>query len=315
MRAFAVDQFGAVGSIQEFPMPEPAEGEVLVAVHAASVNVMDLIFIAGWMKDYMEHRFPFVAGIDLSGIVERLGPGVDGFAAGDAVYGIVAKPFVGTATFAEWATVGADSLAPKPASLDHAAAAAVPHAGLTALAAIDAADPQPGQVVVVVGATGGVGTFATQLAAARGATVVAVTSASGAAQAREFRAAETVDYGAGDVVSALRARYPQGVDALIDLHSDGDGLARLGPSIRAGGVAVSTRGPAATAAPALEKLGVRFAAANRLPPARLPELTALFESGQLRVPPVKSFPLDQTGAALDEMAAGHVRGKLVIAIR
>ncbi|MDP9250698.1 MAG: NADP-dependent oxidoreductase, partial [Chloroflexota bacterium] len=314
MRAFAVDEFGAPGAIHQLPVPEPAAGEVLVRVHAAGVNVMDPIYTAGWMKDYMEHRFPLVPGIDLSGVVERVGAGVDRFAAGDEVYGIVAKPIVGEGTFADSVVVKADSLAPKPASLTHKQAAAIPHVGLTALAAVEASDPQPGQVVMVVGASGGVGSFVTQLAAARGATVVAVASGPGAAQAREYGASDAVDYSKGDVVEQLRSRHPEGVDALIDLHSDADVLARYGEAVRSGGVVVSPRGPAAAAAPMLQKHGVRFVSANRLPALRLPDLTALIDGGQLRVPPIKSFPLEEASAAIAEMAGGHVRGKLVIEI-
>jgi NADPH:quinone reductase-like Zn-dependent oxidoreductase len=314
MRAFAVDEFGATGSVHELPVPDPAAGEVLVQVHAAGVNVMDPIYTTGWLKDYMEHRFPLVPGIDFSGTVERVGAGVDALAVGDEVYGIAAKPFVGAGTFAEHVTVPSSAVAPKPKSLSHASAAAVPHVGLTALPAVDAANPQPGQVVVVVGATGGVGSFVTQLVAARGATVVAVARGAGVAQAREYGAAEPVDYTTGDVVEQLRKRYPNGVDALIDVFSDAEGLARLGAIVRAGGVAVSSRGPAAAAAPELKARDVRFVGVNRADPARHAELTALIDAGQLRVPPVKTFELDQAGQALAEMAAGHVRGKLVITL-
>jgi len=315
MRAFAVDEFGAAGSIHEISIHEPGDGELLVAVRAAGVNVMDPLYVAGAMKDYMEHRFPLVPGIDFAGVVERIGPGVDGFAAGDEVYGVSAKPFVGAGTFAEHAVVGADGAAPKPASLDFAQAAAVPHVGLTALAAVEAADPQPGQVVAVIGATGGVGSFVTQLAAARGATVVAVSAGSGFAQARDFGASETIDYGEGDVGKALRARYPQGIDTLIATHGDLDLATAAARALRSGGLVVSPAIRADAATAAFEPLGVTFKSANRLPAARLPELTALLEGGQLRVPPITSFPLAETNAALLEMAGGHVRGKLVIAVR
>jgi NADPH:quinone reductase len=177
MRAFAVDTFGAPGSVHSVAIPQPDPGHVLVEVHAAGVNVMDPMYTAGWIKDYMEHRFPLVPGIDLSGVVQSVGPDVTGFAVGDEVFGVSAKPFVGEGTFAEYSSVPASGLAHKPAGLSHAEAAALPHAALTALAAVDAADPQAGQVVLVVGATGGVGTIASQLAADRGASVVAVTPA------------------------------------------------------------------------------------------------------------------------------------------
>lgn len=314
MRAHAINAFGTVGRIRKLPIGEPGEGEVLVAVKAAGVNVMDPMYVAGWLKDYQEHRFPFVPGIDLSGVVEDLGPKVDRFNVGDEVYGVVARPFVGEGTYAEYAIAGADSIAPKPVTLSHQEAAAVPHAGLTALAVVDAAGVEAGQVVAVVGATGGVGSFVTQLANIRGATVIAVTSPAGVAQALDLGAHTTIDYTAGDVAQQLLAAHADGIDALIDLHSDADELATLCSAVRPGGVAVSTRGPAAEAAPTLEARGVRFAQANRAPTSRLPELTELISAGRLRVPPIKTYSLEQAARALAEMARGHVRGKLVIEI-
>jgi len=206
-------------------------------------------------------------------------------------------------------------VARKPESLDFTEAAAVPHVGLTALAAIEAADPQPGQIVVVIGATGGVGSFVTQLAGARGATVVAVTAGSGAAQARDYGAAEAIDYGAQDVGAALRARYPSGIDIIIATYGDLEVLTGVARSLRPGGVVVSPAIRPGDAEVALKPLGVTFKGANRLPPARLPELTALIDGGQLRVPPTTLFPLEATDAALSAMAGGHVRGKLVVAVR
>ncbi|MDQ2853616.1 MAG: NADP-dependent oxidoreductase [Chloroflexota bacterium] len=315
MRAFAVDEFGATGSIHQIPIPEPGEGEVLITVHAAGVNAIDPWYVAGAMKDYQEHRFPLVAGLDLAGVVDRVGAGVDRFAIGDALYGIAVKPFVGEGTFAEYAVSGVDSLAPKPESLDFAQAAAVPTAGLTALANVETADPQPGQVIVLVGATGGVGSFVTQLAAARGARVVAVGAVSGADQARGYGAAETIDYAVGDVAAALRSRYPNGVDTLISTHGDLEAVTAIARALRPGGLVVSPAFRPDAAAAVLEPLGLAFKAANRLPPSRLPELTALIDGGQLRVPPITTYPLEGTDAALVEMATGHVHGKLVIAVR
>jgi NADPH:quinone reductase len=315
MRAFAVDEFGAPGSIHQLPIPEPGPGEILVAVHAAGVNVMDPFYVAGVMKDYMEHRFPLVPGIDFAGVVERVGADVERFAAGDEVYGINSKPWVGGGTFAESVVVGADGAAPKPESLDYAEAASVPHVGLTALAAVEEADPQPGHAIVVVGATGGVGSFVTQLAAARGATVVAVTTASGATQAREYGAAETIDYQAGNVAAALQDRYPDGVDTVISTYGDVDVVAGVALALRKGGIVVSPAMRADAAKAALDPLGVTFKSANRLPPSRLPELTALIDGGQLRVPPITAYALEATADALKAMATGHVRGKLVVTIR
>jgi NADPH:quinone reductase-like Zn-dependent oxidoreductase len=315
VRAFAIDEFGTTGSVRELPIPEPGAGEVLVAVHAAGVNVMDPLYFAGVMKDYMEHRFPLVPGIDFAGVVERTGSGVDGFAAGDEVYGVSSKPFVGAGSFAEYVVAGADNMAPRPQSLDFVQAAVVPHVGLTALAAVEAADPKPGQVVVVIGATGGVGSFVTQMAAARGATVVAVTAESGGAQARDYGAADAIDYSTQDAGAVLRDRYSRGIDSLISTYGDVEVVTGIAPTLRPGAVVVSPAMMPGEAEPALHPFGVTFKSANRLPAARLPELTALIDGGQLRVPPITEFTLDATGEALTEMAGGHVRGKLVIRIR
>jgi NADPH:quinone reductase-like Zn-dependent oxidoreductase len=314
IRAFAADEFGVPGSIHQLPMPEPGPGEILVTVRAAGVNVMDPYYLSGALKDYMEHRFPLVPGIDFAGVVDRIGAGVDAFAPGDEVYGIAAKPFVGAGSFAESLATSTDNAAPKPESLDFTEAAAVPHVGLTALAAVEAADPQPGQTIVVVGATGGVGSFVTQLASARGATVVAVTTASGAGQAREYGADEAIDYQSTDVPAALKERYPAGVDSVISTHGDVDVVAQIAGALRKGGLVVSPALRADAAIAALEPLGVTFKSANRLPASRLPELTALIDGGQIRVPPIKTYSLEATGEAIKAMSAGHVRGKLVITI-
>lgn len=144
------------------------------------------------------------------------------------------------------------------------------------------------------------------------ARVIAVTGPESAAHAKSLGASETVDYSTGDPVEQIKERYPDGVDAVI--HSEADEFARFGSLVRSGGVAVSTRGPAGAAAPELEARGVRYAPANRVPPERLPEITEALESGRLRVPPVKTFPLEQAADAITEMAGGHVRGKLAITV-
>lgn len=315
MRAFAVDEFGASGSMHQLPITKPGPSEILVAVHAAGVNTMDPLYLAGVLKDYMEHRFPLVPGIDFAGVVEAIGPDVERFAAGDEVYGIASRSFVGAGTLAEFAVVGVDGAAPKPESLSFVEAAVVPHVGLTALAAVEAADPQPGRAILVVGATGGVGSFVTQMAAARGASVVALTTATGAAQAREYGAVDTIDYQAGDAAAALRERYPDGFDTIISMYNDVDVVAALATALRGGGLVVSPAMRADAAKAALDPLGFTFKSANRLPPTRLPELTALIEGGQLRVPPIKAYPLEAAGDALRAMAGGHVRGKLVVSLR
>jgi NADPH:quinone reductase-like Zn-dependent oxidoreductase len=312
MRAFALESLGEPGSVLDLPDPEPKGGEVQVRIRAAGVNVFDGWVVLGAMKDAMEHRFPLVPGVEASGVVEATGAGVTDFAAGHEVYGVSVKPFLGEGTFAELATFDAGDLSPKPRSVDHAKAAALPHTALTALTAIDEIEPREGQVVLVVGATGGVGSSVTQLAASRGAKVIAVASAERANYARELGASETIDYKKGDLLDLVRTAHPAGVDALVDLYSDGPTLARLTEVVRPGGTVLSAS--SAADPELLAQRGLRGGNINRASPERLPELTRLVDEKQLQAPSTQVFDLEKAGDALAQIQSRHVRGKLVIAV-
>ncbi len=137
MRAFAIETFGEPGSIREVPDPEAGEGEVVVAVQVAGMNQTDIAVMAGYMKDYMEHRFPLVIGIDASGIVERVGPGVEHYREGDEVYGYVRKPVMGEGTMADRVVLPTGGLTHKPRTITWEEAAVVGHSALTAAAAVE----------------------------------------------------------------------------------------------------------------------------------------------------------------------------------
>lgn len=312
MRAFAVDSFGEQGSVRDVQTPAPEPGEVLVRVRAAGVNSVDPWVTKGALKDMMEHRFPLIPGVEASGVVEEVGDGVSGFASGDEVYGVAAKPFFGAGTFAELVTLPSTAIARKPSSVDHAGAAALPHTGLTALAGIETIDPKEGSVLLVVGATGGVGSYFTQLASARGARVVAVAREDNNEYARDLGASETIDYTKGDLVELVKNQYPDGVDGLADFHSDAAGLTKLSAVVRPGGWAVSASN--AVDAEVLAQRGLQAANVSRADPGRLGELTRMVDEGRLHTPAITSYPLERAGEALEEIAAGHVRGKLVLAI-
>ena len=157
MRAFALEELGTPGSVAEVPVLEPAEGQVRIRVAAAGLNPFDNAVIQGYLKDQMEHRFPLIPGADASGTVEALGDGVTDWSVEDEVFGSVGKRFLGEGTLAEFATMSIGTIARRPASFDHADAAAIPVAGATALTMVETASVSDGDVVVAIGATGGVG--------------------------------------------------------------------------------------------------------------------------------------------------------------
>jgi NADPH2:quinone reductase len=312
MRAFAIDRFGEPGSVREVPTPQPGEGEVLVRVKAASLNAFDWVVVQGYAKDYMEHRFPLTPGTDASGVIEAVGANVDGFAVGDDVYGAAEKPFQGAGSLAEFLVTPASAVTPKPATVDHVSAATLPVAGLTALSATEATAAHEGQVVVVTGSTGGVGSFATQLLEKRGARVLAVAREENADYARSLGADDTVDYTKGALAELVRARYPEGVDAVVDTTGDGELVGGLAELVRPEGAVVSVAG--AVPDEVIERRGLRGANVNRAPLSRLPELARMIEAGDLRVPAIKTYPLDDAAEALQEQGTRHVPGKLVLQI-
>ena len=310
MRAFLIQQFGETGAVGEKPKPEPSEGQLLVRVTAAGVNAMDPIFRAGFAKDFMEHRFPLTPGLDYAGTVEAIGPGVEGFAVGDEVFGAAGKRHAGEGTFAEYVTVNAALAARRPASLAPEVAAAIPTAGGTALAAVEALAAKAGDTVAVVGAAGGVGSFTVQLAVLRGLKVIAVTRAEHAGYVREIGANDVVDYSRGNLTEQLLAHAPDGVAGIVDVFHDAKGLHDLVPAVKPGGRIVT---------PAAMGIDQAFAGqpvtahAVRAATDRVAELGELAAAGTLKVP-VEVLPLEQAGEAIHRQSTRGNRGKLVLSV-
>src|SRR6266545_1017891 len=177
MRAITLDELGTQPALRaDLPAPTPAADEVLIRVRASSVNPVDAAIAAGRLKDMVEHEFPITLGRDYAGVVEQVGSEVTGFAAGDEVFGFIGAmdPTVHAGTWAEFIVVpDGVSIARKPVGVDLATAGAGALAAITAISAIDALALDQGDTLLVVGATGGVGSAAVQLAAAAGATVIA----------------------------------------------------------------------------------------------------------------------------------------------
>jgi NADPH:quinone reductase-like Zn-dependent oxidoreductase len=227
------------------------------------------------------------------------------------VFGVHGKMSVGEGTFAEYAIASVATIARRPADVDAPFGTALSLAGVSALEMVDATAPGLGDVVVIVGATGGIGSIATQLVAARHATPVAVTRSVNHAYARELGAAETIDYETEDVVAAVRAAHPHGIAAVLDMVGDKEAIAHLAELVRSGGHVVSMMGGAdadALASRGLTGVNVRTQATTE----KLVRLAGFVASGTLRRPEIKTVQLADAGQALAEIAERHVRGKLVI---
>ena len=312
MRAFAVDAFSQPGSIHDFPDPEPAEKEVRVRVAAASINPFDNAVLKGYLKDRMEHRFPLIPCSDLSGTVDAIGAGVEGFAVGDSVFGVTGR-MVGEGTLAELTTASTATIAKRPASLSEIDAAALPLAGVSALQSVEAAALKPNDVVVIVGASGGIGSYAVQLAAASGAHVIGVTSTGKIGYVKSLGADEVLDRTAGDLLESLQAKHPDGVAAIIDTGSDAAGLARLSETVRKGGTVASMRGAAAIDDLAKRDIkGVNIG--TRVTTERLDHLARLAGAGELKSPHIQTFPLERAGDGFDLIVQAAHLGKLVVTI-
>ena len=311
MKAFALDEFGAPGSVRDLPDPEPREGQVRIRVAAAGLNPFDTWVLQGALKDDMEHRFPLIPAMDASGTVDAVGPGVTGFAVGDEVFGSVGKRGMGEGTLAELTTMSTSTIARKPASVDHADAAAIPIAGVTALNMLDAVPLAEGHVVVVIGATGGVGSYLVQIATARGARVVAINSAANAEYARSLDVADVIAYDDADVVEAVRSGYPDGIDGVADLHRDQELVARLAESVRSGGYVVSATG--GVDVESLTQRGITAVnASGRVATEALETIAELLESKEIVSPAIRTFPLGESNDGVALVGSGHVRGKVLV---
>jgi NADPH2:quinone reductase len=310
MRALALEAFDAPPAVIDVPDPVAGPGELLVRVRGSSVNAFDVSVAAGFMKDFMPYEFPAVIGNDVAGTVESVGDGVQGFSAGDRVFGMMgSKGTIHDGSFAELATPQAGSIAIAPEGLSHTDAGTLGVAGTTAMSAVQAADPSERALVLIIGATGGVGTFAIQLTAIRGANVIASVRPGDEDFVKGLGAAETVDY-TGDVAAAIRARYPEGVDAVIDaVNRDHDAFAALAGVVREGGRATSVVGGAGESSQVGE-VSVSNVGGN---PAHLPVLAGLVVQGKLRVAIRRTYVLADAAEALRDFANEHTLGKLVIA--
>jgi NADPH:quinone reductase-like Zn-dependent oxidoreductase len=309
MRAVVLDSFDAPPSVRDdLPDAAAAPGAIVVRVRASSVNPVDNAIAAGMLREMVEHTFPVALGRDYAGTVEAVGADVAGYAIGDDVFGFIlhANPTVHEGSWAERIAVTPEmQIAPKPASVDVAVAGSAPLAGIAALAAIDALALSEGETILIVGATGGVGSFAVQLAARAGATIIAPAFEEDADYLRNLGVSELLPRD-GDVVAAVRHRHPDGVDALLDLVSYASGS--FDAALRDGASVVSSNGAAGEGPGRTNVMAVPS-------PENLRRLAALLDDGALRVHVDATYELDRTAEALRALATEHIRGKLAISVR
>ena len=312
MRAFAFESTDKPAALMSIPKPEVAEDGILISVRAASVNGFDVFQASGLAFGMMEHAFPTVVGRDFAGVVEAVGPNARGFSAGDEVFGFIpAAPPLKSGSFAEYVAGGPELvLARKPTEVDFPQAAALPLAGSAALDLLEAVHGKDGDVVLIVGATGGVGTLALQIAAHRGLTVIATARPDQAEWARELGAAETIDYSSVNVADAVRSRHPDGIAALIDLIDQKEALAALASVVRPGGHVASVL--SAVDVDQLARRRVTGSNVNAAPTAdKLRLLGELAASGALRVQIQGIYELENAGEAIAAFPKG-TRGKLIV---
>lgn len=323
MKAMIYTQYGSPDRIHaaHLPNPTPKAGEVLVKIHATAINSSDIRLLAG--KPFLVRLMGYglfkpkhiILGSDIAGRVEAVGHGVTAFKVGDAVYGDLSN--YGMGGFAEYVAVTQDALAPMPAGLTFEEAAALPLAGITALQALrDKAQVRAGERVAINGASGGVGTFAVQIARAMGAEVTAIASAGKLAMLRELGAAQVIDYAREDFTTHA-AQY----DVILGVNGYHP-LAHYARALKANGRYVMVGGSngqlfeAMLRAPLMRKPnGIRLGSLIAKPRREdLHAMTALIDRGAIKPIIERCYPLEALVEALRVLEAGRVHGKLVISM-
>ena len=290
-----------IGEVPELPM---GPDSVRIKVAGVGMNPVDWKIMEGQRVRNFETIMPIVPAWDVAGEVMEVGPAVTEFSPGDPVYAYARLDFIGRGTAAEEVVLPVRVVAPAPRSFALTAAAAVPLAALTAWQVIERLDPQPGETLLVHNASGGVGQFAVQLGALRGARVIGTASPANHAHLRDL-GVEPVAYGDG-LVAAARGLAPDGVDAIADLIGGEATTTATAQLMAPGGRWASLLDPPATLAAGGAYVFVRPS------PAQLTEIAALIDAGKLQVDVAATYPFDEAVAAYRRLKDGHVRGKLVL---
>jgi NADPH:quinone reductase-like Zn-dependent oxidoreductase len=308
MQAIRVHQYGGPDQLklEHIARPEPQAGEVLVKVHAAGVLPAEWKARQGLFHAFRPASFPYIPGSAFAGVVERVGPGVTAYGAGQAVFGRT-----NNGAYAEYITVSGETIAPKPAQISFGEAAAISGGATVAWTALfENGGLRPGQRVLIHAAAGGVGSFAVQLARWKGAHVIATASAANLEFVRALGAADVIDYGATPF-----EHVAHDLDLVLDTVG-GETLRRSIGLVKPGGTLVSLLGepPQAQA----QARGIRAMANSVTQPfpasSLLETLAQLIVAGEVTVTLGPSFPLQQARQAHELSQIGHGRGRIVLHI-
>jgi len=306
MKAVVAHEYGApeVLKLETIPVPRPKENEVLIKVIASGVNPADPLIISGKFAREFGTHLPLIPGYDVAGVVEEVGAKVRRLKKGDAIYAYL----LWGGGWAEYCLTNEDEAAIKPASLTGVEAAAVPLAALTAWQAlVDTANVTKGQTVLIQGGSGGVGSFAIQIAKARGARVIATASTANQDALRQLGADECIDY-----TQTHFEEKVHDVDIVLDTVG-GDTLDRSYKVVKKGGIVVTILGPLDRAAP--QKYGVRISGLSSHPNSEeLAEITKLVEAKKIRPLVSQVRPLSEAVDAARQAETHHTRGKVVLKI-
>jgi NADPH2:quinone reductase len=326
MRAIVVDRFGGPDELRraELPVPEPGPGQVRVRVAYAGVNPADWKDREGLVAGFFEVSFPHTLGFDAAGTVDATGAGVTAFAPGDRVFTTSDHGEGAAGSWAEYLLVSEPRLAKVPPALGLAEAAAAPVAALTARQAL--LDPakgnlQQGQKVLIHGASGGVGSYAVQIATHAGARVATTCSTANLDYVRVLGAALATDYRDQCFQQRIATWAPEGLDLVLDAVG-GDSLPRRLELLREGGRLVSIATLVADGDVAAETERARAVGREKIyaimdtthAGVELEQVAALLAGGQIKSPPLRLYDLEDARDALEEVRGGHVRGKVLLRV-
>jgi NADPH:quinone reductase-like Zn-dependent oxidoreductase len=310
MRAAVFHEFGNADKIRisNIAIPELKEGEVLVKIKAASVNPVDSAVREGHLKSFIPVTFPAIPGWDMAGAVEERAYSSRRFEVGDEVYAYARRPIVQYGTFAEYTVIPESYLALKPKTLSFKEAAGIPLAGLTAFQSLIVAGRlQAGQTVLILGASGGVGTMAIQIAKEKGAFVIGVASEKNHDYMKDLGADHALDYQGTDLADEAKQIAPEGVHLIFDAAS-GQTLVRSLGALKPGGRLVSILNQGKNLPQGIDFKYV-FVEPNSV---QLTALAELAEEGKLKVIISAEYSLEQTAEAMRAVETQHTRGKIVI---